>query len=150
MSKLTLTVIGHLGRDCSIRYFDNGQSAITFPIASTDKYKDKAGNAHEHTTWIDCTIWRKPDNIKIAEYLKKGTQLYLEGKPAARGYKAKSSDEIHASLQLKVEVIQFVGIKPASASTQNSAPEATAETTMSTESAPAVFSSQAQEDDLPF
>lgn len=137
--KVVLTAIGHLGRDCSIRYIENGNAAINFTIAATERYKDKGGNKCERTTWIDCTIWRKPDNIKIAEYLKKGQLVEITGRPEVRGYQSKDKTEIHASLQCRVDSLLLLGgLKKNESSSDNTAV---------TEQ---VFTATTQEDDLPF
>lgn len=146
MSKLKLRAIGHLGRDCSIRHIDSGSSAISFPIACTEKYKDRQGNNAERTTWVDCTLWRKPDQLKVAEFLKKGMLVAVEGMPSTRGYKAKSTDEIKSSLLMRVDELEFLGGAKTESSTQPSTTNVAAAETETTE----VFTSSAEGDDLPF
>lgn len=133
--KVVLSAIGYLGRDCSIKAHESGNTAITFPLATTERYKDAQGNQHENTLWIDCTVWRKADNLKIAEYLKKGSLIECSGRPAARGFKAKQSDEIKASLAMRVDSLTLLLVPK----------EKPAESTNQTDS-----SATTQEDDLPF
>lgn len=140
--ELTLIVIGHIGRDCSVRHIENGSVAINFPVASTEKYKDKAGNWNERTTWIDCTVWRKPDTMKIADYLKKGQLVKIEGLPAARGYQSKDKTQIHGSIQCRVDSLLLLG--GSNKQQQNGS------STGSTDESAEVFTATTQEDDLPF
>lgn len=101
--KLALTAIGYLVRDCSVTNKEGGNTAITFDLAVTTKYLDGNGVRNEETVYLDCTLWRKPDKLKVAEYLKKGTLIEVSGRPTARGWKAKQSDEIKAGLKLRVD-----------------------------------------------
>lgn len=151
--ELILSVIGHLGRDCSIRHHENNIVAITFPVATTERYTDRHGQKHEKTSWVDCTIWRKPESIKISEYLKKGQLVKVSGRPDARGYRSKTdANIIHASLQVRVDDIKLLGRNPnvgadaSSVSNQPASPEAQTDQTQNE----TVFTSNSQEDDLPF
>lgn len=146
MSKLKLDAIGHLGHDCSIRHMDSGSSAINFTIACTEKYVDRAGNKHEKTTWLDCVLWRKPEKLKIADYLKKGTLVSVEGKPDVRAWTGREGDA-RAVMQLRVDNLILLGGVKNSGSVAETA-SATNENKIE-ETAP-VFTSAAQEDDLPF
>ena len=62
----------------------NGKSVINFSTAQTEKYKDAQGTQHEKTRWFDCALWR--DNTTIAQYLKKGTKVLLEGQIDVKQY----------------------------------------------------------------
>ena len=107
MSKLKMSAIGYLGNDCAIRYV-NGVNAINFSVAVSEKYKDKAGVQHERTSWVECTLWRKPEQGRIAEFLKKGTLVAVEGRPEARGYKGKNGDAIYGSLMMRVDELHLL------------------------------------------
>lgn len=149
MSKLTLSAIGHLGHSCTIKNV-NGVNAINFSIACTEKYKDKSGNNCEKTTWVDCTIWRKPESSKIADYLKKGTMVYVEGRPDVRGYKSKTNaDQIHGVLMLRVDEIQLLS-KGTGTTTQENTTAAAQTTSNNLNDESATFTAATQEDDLPF
>lgn len=145
--KLNLTAIGHLGRDCSVKYFENNQAAINFSIACTEKYLDKSGTKCERTMWVDCVIWRNPDKIKISEYLKKGMLVEVEGRPDVRGYRSKTNPEqINASLVLRVDKLILLGGMPKT--TANDKVED--ETSKTVTEASQAFTASAGEDDLPF
>lgn len=131
--KLTLSLIGHLGQDATTRQV-NENVAISFSVASTKKYTDKNGEQKQETTWTNCTVWRKADQTKIAQYLKKGTQVYVEGEPSARSW-TNSNNEAQASLDCKVEKIELLG---------------SAQQTTTASPAPAQATSNTNSDDLPF
>lgn len=107
MKKATLRIIGNLGADATITNV-NGKSVINFSVAATDKYKDKQGNIKEDTTWVACSFWTEKPNL--VPYLKKGTQVALEGKPSVRTYNNKEGRTL-ASLECAVFDLMFVGNK---------------------------------------
>jgi len=140
---LRLQIIGNIGRDAELRTLDSGSTAISFNVAVTEKYKDRAGQMVENTTWVNCTKWvQAGGSTKIADYLKKGTRVLVEGKPSARAYAA-NSGEAKAQLELRVELIELLGGSP-QGSTQPARTAGPAQTTPS----PAVDDEVT--DDLPF
>ena len=82
------SLIGNIGKDADIRSMDNGIVAINFPVAHNKNWKDKrTGVLKTKTTWVNCTIWKKDGaNMKIVDYLKKGTLVDLIGTPFSKGY----------------------------------------------------------------
>jgi len=76
-------LIGNLGRDPEMRYLEGNIAKLSFSLATTEVYKDKAGNRNEHTEWHAIVLWRSlAENAE--KLLKKGTQIYLEGKLQTR------------------------------------------------------------------
>jgi single-strand DNA-binding protein len=104
---IKMQAIGHLGKDCTVNNV-NGKTVINFSVAHTEKYKDAQGNQQEKTTWVDCSWWS--DRTTIAPYLKKGTQVYVEGSPEVRTF-AKNDGTTGASLSLRVQAVQLLGSK---------------------------------------
>lgn len=93
-------LVGNLGKDPEIKYLEGNIARASFTLATTEAFKDKAGNRIEQTEWHNIVMWRT--NAQNAEkLLKKGSQIYLEGKIQTRqwndkdGYK-KSVTEIVA------------------------------------------------------
>jgi single-strand DNA-binding protein len=72
-------LIGNLGRDAEVRYTPGGAAVSTFSIAATEVWNDKAGNRQERTEWVNIDLWGKQAE-SLSEYLKKGKQIYVEGK----------------------------------------------------------------------
>lgn len=86
MIDFNLFVIGRIGKDASINE-TNGRKAINFAVAHNSSYKDKNGTEVQKTVWINCTMWRdKDDNATVANYLKSGTQVAVQGDPSVRTY----------------------------------------------------------------
>ncbi len=102
MFKLILS--GVLGNDAEVKEVGNSK-VINFNVAVSMDYKDKEGNKVEKTEWVRANMWR--ENAKVAEYLKKGKRVLIEGIPEAEGYKSKDG-EIRSSLSVKVKELEFV------------------------------------------
>ncbi len=110
---IKMQVIGNLGKDC-VTNAVNGKNVINFSVAHTEKYKDQQGNQKDKTIWVECAYWT--DRTGIAPYLKKGTQVYVEGNPEVRTY-AKNDGTSGASLTLRVLSVQLLGSRAESTGT---------------------------------
>ncbi len=78
-------LVGHLGKDPEVRHLENGVAVATFSLATTETYTNKAGEKTEQTEWHNIVLWR--GLAEVAEkYLKKGKQIYVEGKIRSRSY----------------------------------------------------------------
>jgi single-strand DNA-binding protein len=102
---IKLQVIGNLGKDC-ITNTVNGKNVINFNVAHTEKFRDAQGNQKDKTIWVECAYWT--DRTGIAPYLKRGTQVYVEGQPEVRTY-TKNDGTFGASLVLRVFSVQLLG-----------------------------------------
>ena len=72
-------LIGNLGKDPELRYFEGNIAKLRFSLATTEFHKDKTGNKTEHTEWHNIILWRNlAENAE--KLLKKGMQIYIEGK----------------------------------------------------------------------
>ena len=105
---IKLQVIGNLGRDCTVNNV-NGRSVMNFTVAHTERYRDAQGNQQDKTIWVDCAYWS--DRTAVAPYLKKGTQVYVEGTPEVRTYQ-KNDGSTGASLSMRVLNVQLLGARP--------------------------------------
>lgn len=105
---LKASVIGNLGADAVVRH-TNGNNAIGFSVAHNEKYKDKDGNAHERTIWVNCTIWRERET-SLVNYLKKGQMVYLEGTPSVSVYRNRDGQPT-ADFSLRVTKLELLGGK---------------------------------------
>lgn len=78
-----VTLIGNLGRDPEIRTLETGVKVATFSLATTEAYRDNSNQWQEQTEWHNIVLWRY--NAEKAESsLKKGMQVYIEGKLRTR------------------------------------------------------------------
>jgi single-strand DNA-binding protein len=108
---IKMQVIGHLGQDATVNNV-NGKSVINFSVAHSEKYKNKDGLEVNKSIWVSAAYWT--DRTAIAPYLKKGTQVYLEGVPEAKTYTNKNNETLP---QLNVRVVSLTLLssnKPAS------------------------------------
>lgn len=86
-------LIGRLGKDPVTRYMPNGDAVANFSVATSETWKDKSsGEKQEKTEWHNITAYRKLGEI-CGEYLKKGSQVYLEGKLQTRKWTDKEGVE---------------------------------------------------------
>ena len=92
MSVNKVTLIGFLGRDPVVRYMPNGEAVANFSIATSESWKDKNGEKQERTEWHSITLYRRLAEI-AGQYLKKGSQVYIEGKIQSRKYTGKDGIE---------------------------------------------------------
>lgn len=73
------TILGNLGSDPELRYTKSGTAVANMSVATNESYKDSDGELVEKTTWHRVTAWGRLAEI-CAEYLKKGSQVYFEGR----------------------------------------------------------------------
>jgi single-strand DNA-binding protein len=144
---IKLQVIGNLGKDAQVNNV-NGKSVINFTVAHTERFKDAQGNQKDRTTWVDCAYWT--DRTAVAPYLKKGTQVFVEGQPDVRTYTTQDGRN-GASLTLRVVSVQLLGGKSEGGSEGGAGYQ---QAPSYAQSAPAASSSPADltepMDDLPF
>lgn len=88
-----VTLIGHLGRDPETRYATNGDAVCNFSVATSENWTDRnSGQRQERTEWHNIIMYRKLAEI-AAQYLKKGSQVYIEGRIQSRKYTGKDGIE---------------------------------------------------------
>ena len=102
---IKLQIVGNLGADCMLKEV-NGKNVINFNVAHTEKFKDSQGNLRERTTWVNCAYWT--DRTAVAQYLKKGKLVYVEGSPEAEAYSNKDNQPA-ATIKLRVRDLQLLG-----------------------------------------
>ncbi|HEY4797489.1 MAG TPA: single-stranded DNA-binding protein [Bacteroidia bacterium] len=101
-----IQIIGNVTKDAEIRSFEGGRSVINFDVAVNERFKDRNGQKQERTSYIRCAMWR--DNTSIAQYITKGTKLYVEGSPDADAYMNKEGKAV-GNLKVNVREIEFLG-----------------------------------------
>ncbi len=149
---IKLQVIGNLGKDAIVNDV-NGKSVINFTVAHTERFKDAQGNQKDKTIWVDCAYWT--DRTAVAPYLKKGTQVYVEGQPDVRTYTTQDGRN-GATLSLRVASVQLLGSKNNDSSSSSNDGESSsnnyAAPPSNVSSSPSTAASDLKEplDDLPF
>ena len=102
-------LVGNLGRDPEMRSFPNGDQVANVTLATTDKWKDKqSGEPREHTEWHRLVF-----NGRLAEiagqYLRKGSQIYVEGSIRTRKWQDQASGQDRYSTEIRVDQMQMLG-----------------------------------------
>src|SRR5437763_10555992 len=100
-------LIGNLGRDPETRYMPDGGAITNISIATTDKWKDKAGEMQEKTEWHRIAFFGKLAEI-AGEYLKKGSQVYVEGRLQTRKWQDKDGQDKYTT-EVVANVMQMLG-----------------------------------------
>ncbi|MBV8659561.1 MAG: single-stranded DNA-binding protein [Burkholderiales bacterium] len=102
-------LIGNLGRDPEVRYMPNGEAVANFSIATTDSWKDKnSGQKQEKTEWHNIVMYRRLAEI-AGQYLKKGSQIYIEGRLQTRKWQDKQSGQDRYTTEIIADQMQMLG-----------------------------------------
>src|SRR6185437_8008610 len=100
-------LVGNLGRDPETRYTTGGEAVTNISIATTDTWKDKAGEKQERTEWHRVAFFGKLAEI-AGEYLKKGSQVYVEGRLQTRKWQDKEGQEKYTT-EIIADRMQMLG-----------------------------------------
>jgi single-strand DNA-binding protein len=107
VNKLIMT--GNLGGDPALKKVGE-QSVCEFSLATNDRWHDKDGNKREHVEWTPVVVWGKRGEV-CAKYLKKGREVYVEGRKKTREWE---KDGVrHRVAELIASDVQFLGARPA-------------------------------------
>ncbi len=114
MSVNKVILVGNVGKDPDIRYFDNDQAVANFTLATTDRgYKTRDGQEiPDRTEWHNIVAWRGLAKI-VESYVKKGTQIFVEGKLRTRSYDDQNGVKKYVT-EIFADNIQLLGRKPGS------------------------------------
>ena len=145
-------LVGNLGKDPEVRYLEGGTAVANFPIATSETFKDRtSGDKKTNTEWHNIVAWR--GLAEIAEkYLKKGSQIYLEGKLRTRQWQDKDGNNRYTS-EIVADNLQMLGRKYDSSNPVTMAPTnvTTNASVKETPTAPSEIDKSTNEvDDLPF
>lgn len=112
MSVNKVILVGNVGKDPDVRYFENDQAVANFTLATTERgYKTRDGqDIPDRTEWHNIVAWR--GLAKLAEnYIKKGSQIYLEGRLRTRSYDDQNGVKKYVT-EIYADIIQLLGRKP--------------------------------------
>ena len=101
-------LVGNLGADPESRYMTNGDAVVHIRLATTESWKDKAtGEKREITEWHRVVFYRKLAEV-AGQYLKKGSQVYLEGRIRTRKWTDKEGQERYTT-EIEANEMQMLG-----------------------------------------
>ena len=131
-------LIGNLGKDPEIRSLESGAKVASFSLATSESYKNKEGQRVDQTEWHNIVLWRGLADV-AEKFLKKGSQIYLEGKIRSRSWDDKDGNKKYIT-EIIGDAFTMLGSKREE-SPQSAEPLAN---TGNTEPSPSIS------DDLPF
>lgn len=137
-------LVGNLGKDPEIRYMPNGNAVANLTLATTESWKDKqTGDQQEKTEWHRIVMFRRLAEI-AGEYLKKGSQIYIEGKLQTRKWQDNSGNDRYTT-EIVANEMQMLGGRGGAGGSAGFADSAPAERSSVAETASPEF-----DDDIPF
>ena len=113
MSLNKVMLIGNVGRDPNVRYLEGnnagnqGRKVATFTLATSERYRDRNGETRENTEWHNIVAWGQPADV-CERFVRKGTQLYIEGKLRTRKYTDAQGAEKYTT-EINVDTLQLLG-----------------------------------------
>ncbi len=103
-------LIGNVGKDPEVRYVSEGVASTAISLAVSESYRDKQGNRQTRTEWVRVALWRSLAEL-AEKYIRKGTQLYVEGRLSTRNYTDKEGKE-HSVTEVVATEVKLLGSKP--------------------------------------
>ncbi len=106
-------LIGNVGKDPEVRYLDGnapggqGRKVASFTLATTERFKDRSGESRENTEWHNIVAWGQPADV-VERFVKKGTQLYIEGRLRTRSWTDQSGAKRYTT-EINVDNLQLLG-----------------------------------------
>jgi single-strand DNA-binding protein len=109
MSVNKVILVGNVGKDPEVRYLEKGVAVAKFPLATSETYKGKDGEKVTATEWHNVVLWRGLAET-VEKYVKKGSQLYIEGKIRTRSYDDKDGNKRYVT-EIVADLMQMLGKK---------------------------------------
>jgi single-strand DNA-binding protein len=101
-------LLGNVGKDPEIRTTAGGMTVASFSLATAERAKDQTGNWIDKTEWHNLVAFQRTAEI-VRDYVKKGTQLYIEGKIQTRSWDDKESGQKKYRTEILVNDLQLLG-----------------------------------------
>ena len=101
-------LVGNLGRDVELRYTPGGAAVATLSLATAEVWNDKSGQRQERTEWHRVILWGKQAEA-LQEYLKKGKQIYVEGRLQTRQWDDKDGNKRYTT-EVKADRLTLLGV----------------------------------------
>ncbi|MBC7920772.1 MAG: single-stranded DNA-binding protein [Ferruginibacter sp.] len=141
-------LVGNLGKDPEVRHLEADKKVAKFTLATTEAYRDRNGQRVENTEWHHVEFWGPVTEV-IEKYLKKGSQVYVEGKLRTRSYEDKEGVKKYVT-EVIGQNLTLIGGKPSEGEGTGGYGETTAKGGRVNESAPSSVVADNDADDLPF
>jgi len=126
MSLNKVMLIGNVGKDPDVRYLENNPQTpgnntkvASFPLATSERYRDRNGELRENTEWHNIVAWR--GNADVCEkFVRKGTQLYIEGRLRTRQWTDQTGAKRYTT-EVIADTLQLLGKRPEAEGAQGAA-----------------------------
>ena len=149
MSVNKVILVGRLGQDPDVRYMPNETAVCNFSLATSSSYKDKTGERVDQTEWHRIVMFGKVAEI-AKEYLKKGSQIFIEGRLQTRKWQTKEGQDRYTT-EVVAATMQMLGSKDSASGVSESDQQKNQPSNEPTKApSPAVESFDQLEDDIPF
>ena len=135
-------LVGNVGKDPEVRYLEGGIALAKFSLATSESRKDKEGNRVDQTEWHNIVLWKRLAEV-AEKYVKKGMQLYIEGKIKTRSWEDKEGNKKYMT-EIIGDSMTMLGKRNSSSEDANNSES----TSVAEPSLPAA--TDAPTDDLPF
>ncbi|MFZ5503293.1 MAG: single-stranded DNA-binding protein [Pseudomonadota bacterium] len=149
MSVNKAILIGRLGKDPETRYMTSGEAVTNVTLATSENWKDKSGEKQERTEWHNLVFYRRLAEI-AGEYLKKGSQIYVEGRIQTRKWQDKEGKDRYTTEIVVNEMTMLGGKQSGGGSFEVVEKPAANRGEESAKSAPAKGGFDNFDDDIPF
>jgi single-strand DNA-binding protein len=103
-----VVLLGRLGKDPEVKFTPQGTPVAKFTLATNERFKDKAGEWQDRTEWHNVTAWQRTAEI-VGEYLKKGSQVYIEGSLRTHSWDDKTSGQKKYMTEIVVNELILLG-----------------------------------------
>ena len=145
-------LLGNVGKDPEIRSTAGGMTVASFSLATADRAKDAQGNWADKTEWHNLVCFQRTAEV-VRDYVKKGSQIFVEGKIQTRSWDDKTSGEKKYKTEILVNELTLVGGKAGGSETGGSSyskPAATSYDQRTPATTPDYGDSGITDDDIPF
>jgi single-strand DNA-binding protein len=104
-------LLGNVGRDPEVKFTGGGTLVASFSIATTDRYKDSAGEWKDKTEWSGVAAYGRTAEI-VRDYVKKGNKVYVEGRLTTRSWDGNDGKKVYRTEVIAGELILLGGERP--------------------------------------
>jgi len=147
MSVNKAILVGNVGKDPEIRHLEGGTSVARFTLATSETYKNKSGELVTNTEWHNIVAWRQLADL-AEKYIRKGRQLYVEGKITNRQFDDKDGNKRYIT-EIVADNIRLLGRKEENAAHKDAVTGRAADESTTPQPADDILQ-PGESDDLPF
>jgi single-strand DNA-binding protein len=137
-------LIGNVGNDPEVRHLEGGTPVANFSLATSETYTNRSGERVTQTEWHNIVVWRGLAEV-VEKYVKKGTQLYIEGRIRTRSWEDRDGNKRYTT-EIVCDVMQMLGRRSDNTEQNNYQVPQESGSTEKNENA----ENKEPEDDLPF